>query len=225
MSNLKGGVQPMAEKKLSEELRRCLEDGNCKDCESWNPEIKVTCKGLLQKAYEVVKRYEEMFPCKVGDMVYMVRRGRVLPVEVFEIQIFLLEKELVTQIKCSDNASYGYMHFLTKEIDKTVFLTKEAAEKALKEMEDRRMERLTENFLGNVQLKACGNDSCKETCAEHDGEKSCNNCPIQKAFEKLAEYEDLEEQGRLLKLPRPLGDALDSIPYKGDKLAEMEGKK
>ncbi len=67
------------------------------------------------------------------------------------------------------------------------------------------MDRLTENVLGNIQLKACGNDFCKETCAEHDKDKSCNNCPIQKAFEKLAEYEDLEEQGQLLKLPCKVG--------------------
>ena len=63
------------------------------------------------------------------------------------------------------------------------------------------MERLTEKVFGFVQLKACGNDFCKETCAEHDEEKSCKNCHIQKAFEKLAEYEDLEEQGLLLRLP------------------------
>ena len=56
------------------------------------------------------------------------------------------------------------------------------------------MERLTEKVFGFVQLKACGNDFCKETCAEHDEEKSCKNCHIQKAFEKLAEYEDLEER-------------------------------
>ena len=55
------------------------------------------------------------------------------------------------------------------------------------------MERLTEKVFGSVQLKACGNDFCKETCAEHDEEKSCKNCPIQKAFDKLAEYEDFEE--------------------------------
>mgnify|MGYP006906610554 CR=1 FL=1 len=128
----------MAEKKLSEELRHCLEGSGCSKCSNYQSESRLTCPSLLQKAYEVVKRYEEMFPCKVGDMVYIVSRGRVLPIEVLEIQIFLLEKELVTQIKCSDNASYGYMHFLTKEIDKTVFLTKEAAEKTLREMEDRK---------------------------------------------------------------------------------------
>lgn len=59
------------------------------------------------------------------------------------------------------------------------------------------MERLTEKVFGFAQIKECGNDFCKETCAEHDEEKSCNNCPIQKAIEKLTEYEDLEEQGKL----------------------------
>lgn len=83
------------------------------------------------------------------------------------------------------------------------------------------MDRLTENVLGNVQLKACGNDFCKETCAEHDEEKSCNNCPIQKAFEKLAEYEDLEEQGKLLKLPCAVGDIV-YVKMKFGGIAEAE---
>lgn len=73
------------------------------------------------------------------------------------------------------------------------------------------MERLTEKVFGFVQLKACGNDFCKETCAEHDEEKSCKNCHIQKAFEKLAEYEDLDEQGLLLRLPCKVGDVVYSV--------------
>lgn len=76
------------------------------------------------------------------------------------------------------------------------------------------MERLTENVLGNIQLKACGNDFCKETCAEHDEEKSCDNCPIQKAFEKLAEYEDLEDQNKLLKLPCAVGDTVYLVSFR-----------
>ncbi len=50
----------MAEKKLSEDLRHCLEDDACGDCQHYKPETKFVCKSLLQKAYEVVKRYEEM---------------------------------------------------------------------------------------------------------------------------------------------------------------------
>ena len=75
------------------------------------------------------------------------------------------------------------------------------------------MERLTEKVFGFVQLKACGNDFCKETCAEHDEEKSCKNCHIQKAFEKLAEYEDLEEKGLLLRLPCKVGDTIYEVSY------------
>ena len=82
------------------------------------------------------------------------------------------------------------------------------------------MERLTEKVFGFVQLKACGNDFCKETCAEHDEEKSCKNCHIQKAFEKLAEYEDLEEQGLLLKLPCKVGSTVYHIANK--RILEVE---
>ena len=44
--------------------------------------------------------------------------------------------------------------------------------------------------------------NCDEYCNTIDvlgGD--CDNCAIQMAFDKLAEYEDLEEQGLLLKLP------------------------
>ena len=87
------------------------------------------------------------------------------------------------------------------------------------------MKRLTEKVFGFVQLKACGNDFCKETCAEHDEEKSCKNCPIQRAFEKLAEYEDLEEQGLLLRLPCKVGDTvheLDIFLERNPLIIEME---
>lgn len=70
------------------------------------------------------------------------------------------------------------------------------------------MKRLIERVLVFIQLKACGNDFCTETCAEQNEEKSCKNCPIQKAFEKLATYEDLEEQGLLLRLPCKVGDTV-----------------
>ena len=74
------------------------------------------------------------------------------------------------------------------------------------------MDRLTEKVFGFVQLKACGHDFCKETCAEHDEEKSCKNCPIQKAFEKLAEYEELEDQGLLLRLPCKANATASLVP-------------
>ena len=51
--------------------------------------------------------------------------------------------------------------------------------------------------------------NCDEYCNTIDvlgGD--CDNCAIQMAFDKLAEYEDLEEQGLLLKLPCKIGDTV-----------------
>ena len=52
-------------------------------------------------------------------------------------------------------------------------------------------------------------DDCL-TCFEYCNNKdmNCEKCDIQKAFDKLAEYEDLEEQGLLLKLPCKIGDTV-----------------
>lgn len=69
------------------------------------------------------------------------------------------------------------------------------------------MERLTERFEnGQAAVLGCGNN-CKYDY------KYCNNyletCPtITKIYEKLAAYEDAEEQGRLIKLPCKVGDTV-----------------
>lgn len=48
--------------------------------------------------------------------------------------------------------------------------------------------------------------TCNEYCEMIDGD--CTECPIQKAFDKLAAYEKLQEQGLLLKLPCKVGDVV-----------------
>lgn len=73
------------------------------------------------------------------------------------------------------------------------------------------MERLTEkvfafNGTSCMQIKDCDNDTCDQTCRSRTGSEGCEGCPIQIAIDKLAEYEDLEEQGKLLKLPCVVGD-------------------
>lgn len=69
------------------------------------------------------------------------------------------------------------------------------------------MERLTERFSnGQAAVYGCGNN-CKydfKYCENH-----LEDCPtINEIYEKLAEYEDLEEQGKLLKLPCKIGDTV-----------------
>ena len=49
----------------------------------------------------------------------------------------------------------------------------------------------------------------RDSCAEYCGDvRSCENgrCAIQQCFDRLGAYEDLEEQGKLLKLPCEVGD-------------------
>lgn len=84
------------------------------------------------------------------------------------------------------------------------------------------MERLTKHFTSNVpdeilealgiadvskesiELTKCECETCPEVCKRY----TCNNCPIDEAFEKLAAYEDAEEQGLLLKLLCKVGSTV-----------------
>ena len=69
------------------------------------------------------------------------------------------------------------------------------------------MERLTEKIGNTNCVKGCGSN-CKygfQHCRTEDWE----NCKtIDDVIDKLAEYEDLEEQGLLLRLPCKVGDKI-----------------
>lgn len=87
------------------------------------------------------------------------------------------------------------------------------------------MGRLTIEYCGSyVPKELCsidrlgGADDC-DLCCEHckateDGNEDCSGCAIDQCFQKLAEYENLEEQGKLLKLPCAVGDTVYVIPSK-----------
>ena len=72
------------------------------------------------------------------------------------------------------------------------------------------MERLTERYkdsiANTVLIKECGDKLCKDIC--DDIECDCSKCELEKALEKLATYEDLEEQGLLVRLPCKVGDTV-----------------
>ena len=65
------------------------------------------------------------------------------------------------------------------------------------------MERLTDkNAVGNYFYP-----KCFEKCDGFGASSKCDNCEIMTSVcEKLGKYEDLEEQGRLVKLPCKIGD-------------------
>ena len=90
-----------------------------------------------RKVWERLKQYEDMeeqgllvrLPCKVGDTIY--RCGDPIK-KIYEWQIAYVEvyEDETVFVDDSDNT------FVEADIGKTVFLTREEAEKALKESED-----------------------------------------------------------------------------------------
>ena len=72
------------------------------------------------------------------------------------------------------------------------------------------MERLTDkNADGNYFYP-----KCFEKCDGLGASRKCDNCEITTSIcEKLGKYEDLEEQGRLVKLPCKVGDTVWDNDY------------
>lgn len=70
-----------------------------------------------------------ILPCKVGDTVYFALIGRIIEKQVFSIVTFLNS----TRIYCGGTSEY----FRPEDIGKNFFLTREEAEKALQEIEDK----------------------------------------------------------------------------------------
>ena len=71
-----------------------------------------------------------MLPCKVGDTVYFALIRRIIEKQVFSIVSFSNS----TRIYCGGTSEY----FRPEDIGKTVFLTREEAEKALQGMEGKK---------------------------------------------------------------------------------------
>ena len=69
------------------------------------------------------------------------------------------------------------------------------------------MERLTEKQSSGFDLKSMNGEWCNKYC-EQQRVQTCNECGIYQAIQKLAEYEDLEEQGLLLRLSCKIGDTI-----------------
>lgn len=77
------------------------------------------------------------------------------------------------------------------------------------------MERLTIEYCGEyVPRELCsidrygGADDCDLCCEYCKATEDCSECAINRCFNKLGEYEELEGQGKLLKLPCAVGDTV-----------------
>ena len=87
------------------------------------------------------------------------------------------------------------------------------------------MERLTEKQSSGFDLKAMNGEWCNKYC-EQQRVETCNECVIYQAIQKLAEYEDLEEQGLLLRLPCPIDTTVYDITWWDDvqEKVKVDGK-
>lgn len=79
------------------------------------------CNGFADKS-----RYVEL-PCKVGDKVYQTDGCRV-----YESTISEIEMSFKNTVYCTENIAFD-----ERAIDRSIFLTREKAEKALKEREQK----------------------------------------------------------------------------------------
>ena len=83
------------------------------------------------------------------------------------------------------------------------------------------MERFTSYKNECKREMICRHEKCSSD-EEHCPHLNEDNCPcLQDVLERLAEYEDLEEQGKLLKLPCKVGDKV-YVRMQSSNLAEAE---
>ena len=105
------------------------------------------CRGVFEATacVEKLAEYENaeeegrlvVLPCKVGDTVWMVHQRLTSTVNnvISKMTVTELRGNRLNPIWFVIDGEYGRTSFHPSEIGKTVFLTREEAEKALKEME------------------------------------------------------------------------------------------
>lgn len=117
---------------------------DCDTCEDNCPILNEDNCPCLQEILEKLAEYEDLeeggkllkLPCAVGDTVYYITPKR-RDYEELKVMFFNVFSENEIYMKC-DSVKSPYMNYGEIDVDeigKTVFLTKSAAEQALKEME------------------------------------------------------------------------------------------
>lgn len=73
-------------------------------------------------------------PCAVGDTVYAFHMAKVIEFKVIKISWFTMDRENIINAEYLNTDCDCFRNFIKEEFGKTVFLTKEEAEAALKEL-------------------------------------------------------------------------------------------
>ena len=130
----------------------CKYDGNCTQRQVWerlkayedaglSPQACTKCReieeGLSSTGYSISRMLELMradkdgrvliLPCKIGDKLYRVFAGEIFEHRVASMKYFAIQGRW-------DIETYPFCPCVESSIGKTVFLSREEAEKALQEM-------------------------------------------------------------------------------------------
>lgn len=90
--------------------------------------------------YNKLKEYEDLeeqgkllkLPCVVGDTVYAFYMAKVIELKVIKISWFTMDRENIINVECLNTDCDCFRNFMKEEFGKNVFITKTAAEQALK---------------------------------------------------------------------------------------------
>jgi hypothetical protein len=143
----------------------CKYDGNCTQKEVWErlkqfedavqtPEKAAWAKKTIEMAFSddtsEVERLRELYkadkegrvvvlPCKVGDTIYFARANPILQYKVtgYEMGEASISQVRSKHVDKETGLTFNFT-FRPGSIGKTVFLSREEAEKALQEMEDKK---------------------------------------------------------------------------------------
>ena len=136
----------------------CKYNGNCTQKEVWErlkqfedavqtPEKAAWAKKTIEMAFSddtsEVERLRELYkadkegrvvvlPCKIGDKLYRVFAGEIVEHRGGSMKYFAIQKQWGIE-------TYPFCPYVESSIGKTIFLTREEAEKALQEMEGKKV--------------------------------------------------------------------------------------
>lgn len=101
-------------------------------------EIEETLSGCgcsISRMVELMKADKDrrvvILPCKIGDKLYRVFAGEIFEHRVGSMKYFAIQKQWGIE-------TYPFCPYVESSIGKTIFLTREEAEKALQEMEGKK---------------------------------------------------------------------------------------
>ena len=111
----------------------------CKNCEGYDTAFGCglfKCNNILSKRLAVYTEAEEQgllvrLPCKVGDTIYVIFDGKIWDGEVYHISYSDYYGKITATAWVKQGISAAFEHF-----GKTVFLTLEEAEAALKGLKE-----------------------------------------------------------------------------------------